>query len=119
MINYPGKQLLRVGGLLDGGVIGRVEETDDLVRETDVVNGVLGREETGADAVVDVAALESYPVAFLSLHDNTGAFVLNNPQSFLHQETTAGIPDYLRTHPMLQLHSDSATEPPAISSSVQ
>ena len=66
MVDDAGHKLLRVGGLDDGSVVGLLVETHNLVAEADVIDGFLRREETGAYAVVHIAALETNPIALPS-----------------------------------------------------
>ena len=61
VVHDAGHELLGVSLLGHGGVEGRAVEAYDAVVEAHVVDGLGGREEAGAHAVVDVAPPESYP----------------------------------------------------------
>jgi hypothetical protein len=67
VVDYTCQQLLRIGCLLDGGMVSLVVETGDGIGETYMVNGVLGSKEAGTDAVVDIAAAETNPITVPSL----------------------------------------------------
>lgn len=67
MVDYTSQKLLRIGCLLDGGMVSLVVETGDGIGETYMVDGVLGSKEAGTDAVVDIAAAETNPITVLSL----------------------------------------------------
>lgn len=87
VVDDTGHELLGVGGFLKGSVVGPLVEGLDGGRVADVVDGLLWRQETGTDAVVDVAAAEAYPIAFPS---DGGLGVIGVPLTGEEEEHVAG-----------------------------
>ena len=86
------QRLLRVGRLLVGRLVGLFIQAYDVAAVAHVVDGLLGREEARPHAVVDVLALESYPVAFPS---SFGRRVIGVPFAGKQHEDVAGLDDGL------------------------
>ena len=88
MVDDAGHELLGVGGFFYGGFIGALVKGLDDGGVTYVVDGPLGREESGADAVVHIAATETDPVA---LPADGGEGVVGVPLSGEEEEHVAGL----------------------------